>query len=1073
MLLMKRIKAKSQQWLSMFLVAILLVSLGLPMQQVSATAVELEESIESTNQTITTKERVEKSIEKIVQYYKNMNPSGATGHSDYWLFLALRSADEELSQFPWKENKTPWTEDTYWTNGLEQANRTSNEDAGAIIGSVLLDQDPRAFGQRDVVQDLVDKQQEDGSFFTIWGESWAMIALDIVGVEYERDQHIDYILGKQSDQGMFGDIDSTGWILTALAPYASERTDVKEAIALTVQGLHAKYLEEGVLANQWGPDANTTAAALMGLAAVEEDLLSDKWSMDGENIVDQFIDTYQQEDGSFWWREDMAGAVGMSTEQSLLALNTILKGYSVYLDLYSSSSEPIESTTKTVTVRVEGASETIYPETEIEVTTDEKTVTALDAIKEALNGANISLEAPGGYISQVGDEGTAIFGAWDGWQYLVNNNYPSFGADEYVLEDGDQVTLFYGNVNSLYKGQTVADKVDKLTLQPNITVAKSLYAGEAINVSVTSTYNVFNESDELEKENVETPIQDADVYFNGESYKTDHNGIARIPGEKAKVGTYELKVTKDIENSYPRLLRQAKKILIEEKSPSSGGSTNPTEKVTVSVETHSIGKGYIVHPKEITLRKDDTAFTVMERAVGSGSVQYIGSGASLYVQAIDGLGEFDEGPESGWLYEVNGKFPEYSAGLYTVKDGDTIRWRYTTNLGKDLEDDSSSSDNSGSSSGGSSGSGGGGSGGSSAQDSQSKKETIHVDSQRPFILEEEYQKDATKKMTLVFDEDVLELPKLIASRENTTLEISEGTKVTSKWDGKLLVPTKQKSSNQAIDKINETLMRNGQEISTINTHIKVGGNETIRFDQHVKLTFKGGARLAAGLIHTDGKFELIGENDKDDVYFYTEGKDLIVQTKHFTEFLLFEPIEKTIVFQDVQDQWFRSYVEEAVKQGIFTGYKDGSFKPNRQLTRAQAASILVRALELETKEISPFTDIEGYAKETQAEISAAAHHGLVKGYADGRFKPGEKVTRSQLALMLYRAYEQKMGEKYTPTKIASYTDIDNYDAETQQAISMLFELEIATGKNGEYMPGNRTTRAHASKMIVNFLKEIN
>lgn len=738
--------------------------------------------------------------------------------------------------------------------------------------------------------------------------------------------------------------------------------------------------------------------------------------------------------------------------------------------LFEAIDQKSENTTKVITIRIEGVNETIYPKKEVKVTVEGSAVTALDATKEALNQARIPFEASGGFISKIGDEGTAMFGVWDGWQYIVNNDYASIGAHEYNLEDDDEVTWFYGNVNSLYKGAPEADTVEKLTLNPEITVADFLYENEKIEVKVTSSYDVYGEDFSVEKENIKTPIQGADVHFDGQSYKTDKNGIARIPADKAKVGTYELKVTKDIDNSYPRLLRQAKKIVIKEKSSEDSKPEPPVEKeetVTVSVETHSIGKGYIVHPKEITLREGDTAFTVMERALGSKSVRYTGSGASLYVQAIDGLGEFDEGPESGWMYEVKGKFPEYSAGLYEVKDGDKIRWRYTTNLGKDLEEDDDASSDDSSGSGGSSGGIG-----SSRPDPQPDKDTIEVDSYNDFTLDKKYQNDASKKLRLVFDKNINELPKVIAPREQTTLEIQKGTKIISDWDGKLLVPTRQKTSSKDIDKVNQALSRNSQKISTINTHIKVGGDKPIRFDQHVKLTFKGKAHLKAGLIDTNGKFELIGENSKDDVYMYVDGKDLIVQTKHFTAFLLFEPIEKTIEFKDVQDEWFKEFVEEAVRQGIFNGYEDGNFKPNQHLTRAQAASVLVRALDLEATNERSFKDIKGYAKETQAEIAAAAEYGLVKGYEDNNFKPGKKVRRSQLALMLYRAYEQKTGEKYIPVKIAHYSDIQKYDIETQNAISMLYELEIATGDNGKYNPGNSTTRAHASKMLVSFLEKI-
>ncbi|WP_110930792.1 DUF4430 domain-containing protein [Paenibacillus bouchesdurhonensis] len=122
-----------------------------------------------------------------------------------------------------------------------------------------------------------------------------------------------------------------------------------------------------------------------------------------------------------------------------------------------------------------------------------------------------------------------------------------------------------------------------------------------------------------------------------------------------------------------------------------GNITNPpvTRTVTLSVEKSTIGEDDILSPVTVTLQDRDTAFTALSRAAGARniSIDYIGSGATLYVQAIDGLGEFDKGPESGWMYSVNGVFPNYSAGLYTLQNGDVLRWRYTTNLGRDLKDE--------------------------------------------------------------------------------------------------------------------------------------------------------------------------------------------------------------------------------------------------------------------------------------------------------------------------------------------------------------------------------------------------
>lgn len=57
---------------------------------------------------------------------------------------------------------------------------------------------------------------------------------------------------------------------------------------------------------------------------------------------------------------------------------------------------------------------------------------------------------------------------------------------------------------------------------------------------------------------------------------------------------------------------------------------------------------------------------------------YAIEGSSAYVSAVNGLGEFDAGPTSGWMYSVNGKYPNVSAGEYEAKAGDKIRWVYVT-----------------------------------------------------------------------------------------------------------------------------------------------------------------------------------------------------------------------------------------------------------------------------------------------------------------------------------------------------------------------------------------------------------
>ncbi|MFJ7936366.1 S-layer homology domain-containing protein [Sporosarcina sp. NPDC096371] len=99
---------------------------------------------------------------------------------------------------------------------------------------------------------------------------------------------------------------------------------------------------------------------------------------------------------------------------------------------------------------------------------------------------------------------------------------------------------------------------------------------------------------------------------------------------------------------------------------------------------------------------------------------------------------------------------------------------------------------------------------------------------------------------------------------------------------------------------------------------------------------------------------------------------------------------------------------------------------------------------------------------------AVAHkHGMIKG-SDGNFKPSNKITRAQIELMFQRVYDYKTGMKYTASK-APYTDFGSYNKETVDAISMLYELDLATGSNGKFNP---TTRAHAAKILVELLGSV-
>lgn len=178
------------------------------------------------------------------------------------------------------------------------------------------------------------------------------------------------------------------------------------------------------------------------------------------------------------------------------------------------------------------------------------------------------------------------------------------------------------------------------------------------------------------------------------------------------------------------------------------------------------------------------------------------------------------------------------------------------------------------------------------------------------------------------------------------------------------------------------------------------------------------------------------------------------------------------LFSDIKNHWGKDFIEQAVSAGIINGYPDGTFKPNLHLTRAQTASMIVRALGLKTSLPAPFTDIEKYDEAIKAEIAAAYQYNIIKGN-NGKFNPSDKVTRAQLALMIMRSYEFVKAEPYIATEIAPFTDIVRLDNETKKAISFLYEFGMASGADSKFMPGDPATRVEATKILVNYNGVIN
>ena len=98
--------------------------------------------------------------------------------------------------------------------------------------------------------------------------------------------------------------------------------------------------------------------------------------------------------------------------------------------------------------------------------------------------------------------------------------------------------------------------------------------------------------------------------------------------------------------------------------------------------------GVIYAKKTVSFEEGETVFDVLFREMQKNGIHMESSLSpvynSRYIEGINNLYEFDCGEGSGWMYRVNGVFPNYGCSQYQVEDGDTIEWLYTCDLGVDL-----------------------------------------------------------------------------------------------------------------------------------------------------------------------------------------------------------------------------------------------------------------------------------------------------------------------------------------------------------------------------------------------------
>ena len=178
-------------------------------------------------------------------------------------------------------------------------------------------------------------------------------------------------------------------------------------------------------------------------------------------------------------------------------------------------------------------------------------------------------------------------------------------------------------------------------------------------------------------------------------------------------------------------------------------------------------------------------------------------------------------------------------------------------------------------------------------------------------------------------------------------------------------------------------------------------------------------------------------------------------------------------FNDVSaNDWFASAVDYVTGKGMMNGTADNTFSPKANTTRGMVVTVLYRLENQPSTSAASFTDVASGAYYANA-VAWANANGIVSGYGSGKFGPNDKVTREQLAAILYRYAQYKKYDVSGANSLDGYTDVQSVSSYAVPALQWANAAGVVTGKSGSKLdPKGNATRAEVAAMLMRFCENV-
>ncbi|WP_310499525.1 DUF4430 domain-containing protein [Paenibacillus qinlingensis] len=960
------------------------------------------------------------------------------------------------------------------------------EHSRAILGLTSIGKDPRNVGGYDLTSalanyDYVIKQGINGPIYALLAFDSHNYAIPTVQAEKKqatRDNLIAHIVGKEVNKGTIDaggwslgtprpDVDLTAMALQALAPYYQTHPDVKSAGDRAVAWLAKTQDEYGGFGTSSESIAQVvTALSILGINPNTDE----RFIKNGKSALHALL-SFAVADGGFQHVKSGpgSGVDSMATDQGTYALVAYDRFVNSHKSLYDMTDVTLE------TAPLPGGNEILLPDGDtpiIQIPSDNKdytvAVTTADTNKEITikipedNNAKIQVKLPS------------------------NSSLPQIeavkGNVSLAIPKGAQITSGDSSAIELitFIDTTTSSLINKVNTI--ITNGKKL---DSVNQAITLGGNNRIEFDQFitltfkdKKGKQAAYIQNGSIHVI-QSYASDAEGLAGGNLEYAYDNGNDLIVKT---KHFTDFITYTSSVV---QSP--GGGVPPTSnRVTLSVDKLTIDKGYVIPKSSVDLQSGDSVWSVLKRELDKLGIPYeLGAEKydSVYVASIDGDGEFDHGSGSGWMYNVNGTYPQVGASKIFPKSGDSIEWRYTKDLGEDLGVKPPT-------------------GALPIGTTNDKKPIIDI----PSDIKADYPVNITKdmkdkelitinipnvtsKVILNLEEVKDSIPMISAVKGDISFSIDKGT-VLKSGNANIELITALNTNDTTL----QDLMKKGLS-EEITKQLKLGqafamGNakESVLFDRPVTLVLKGAKGQQVGFIegdtftpievYTTEAEGIEATKGKEKItYAFVKDNDLIIKTNHFTSFVSYTSTEKapeafdlTKVYSDANtiSPWAVDAISEATEKALVEG-SDGKFSPQTTVTRAEFTKMLVGVLGLDVQlaKAINFNDV------TQGDwfypfVNAAYKAGFIAGTSSDQFSPNEKLTREQMAVIMVNALKLSATEQ-TPM----IDDLEQVSAWAKSAVQTIISQELMSGWDNQFHPSDEVTREMATVVAMRAYDSIN